>query len=297
MEVLLGLLLLGLAGGAAVGLGGGDDDGDDAATLDNEETEGLVKEELNPVVGTENGDYLDGGEEGDWVLGNGGDGDILNGNGGDDYLELGPETPPGDDEASYYYYFASAFGGAGDDTIDATGIDSSTVVAAYDPHIFLHGGEGADTVEGSEFGDSIYANGLETYNSSGSNVDEYADDGEVDVLNGNGGSDGMFFAGGDIVSGGDGRDFFYMFDADDAAEDNNPAIITDFDSAGGEILYVYGDVTEKGYTLVDESAVDYAFTDDGDVEVTVDGETVAVLQGAADGFTYENLRPILSDAF
>ncbi|MDJ1008540.1 MAG: hypothetical protein QNJ13_12020 [Paracoccaceae bacterium] len=277
MEVLLGLLLLGLAGGAAVGLGGGDDDdGIETTTLENEE---VNKEELNFIEGTEDGETLDGEDEGDWILGNGG-WDYLNGHGGDDYLESGT------DESGYNYSYDYLYGGAGNDTLDASQTTSWN---------YLNGGEGADTILGGEGGEYLIANGYEDSSWNSTHSDFYGDDGETDILNGNGGSDQLLFAGGDVASGGEGRDTFFIYDTDDAAEDNNPATITDFDTEAGERLYVYGDVSdEEGHDYVDATELSWT-TDGDDVLVQVGGETIAVLEDAAEGFTDSHLHPVPVD--
>lgn len=155
--------------------------------------------ENDTLIGGSNADQLTGGAGNDIILGNGGNNDLLVGGSGNDILNGGSgsdivsETNDAD-----FVLTSTALTGNGNDTLIA--IERAVLTAgasdnSIDAHGFvgtttLNGAGGNDTVEGSEFADSI---------TTGSGVD---------VVNGNGGDDLLFaLDGNDAVDGGSGNDF------------------------------------------------------------------------------------------
>jgi len=106
-----------------------------------------------------------------------------------------------------------AYGEAGNDFIQVSGLTSDAAIMGGDGHDYIdcasnqngcvvYGGSGNDTIMGSEFGDELYG-----------------DDGR-DILYGNGGNDMIYAQGGgaDEVYGGDGDDIAYIDAEHDVAE-------------------------------------------------------------------------------
>ncbi|MDJ1008542.1 MAG: calcium-binding protein [Paracoccaceae bacterium] len=240
MDPLMGLLLLGFAGGA-IWIFGDDASGDEAETA-------IDVASLELVAGTSADETLDGNEGGDRVVGNGGQ-DVLAGNGGNDLVEQSGDR------------YSWLMGGEGDDILDASGTTAGNS---------LYGGAGADTLIGGEGNDNVFASGYTDSSFGGSVSDRYGDDGEADVIYGNGGDDLIHFTGGDLVSGGEGRDTYLLFDPDDATADGNQGVITDFDAAGGETVSIFGDV-DAGLSVVPAEQISWTTSGD-DVEVRLNAK-------------------------
>jgi Ca2+-binding RTX toxin-like protein len=222
-------------------------------------------------------DFLSGGADAD-ILEGGGSDDRMTGGGGLDVLlgENGEDTLNGSLGQDLLY------GGNDDDVLNGGyGADG------------LHGGNGEDTVSGGD-GDDVINGGellVDTSLTSASALREafldgetspanldflFEDDKESDVLNGDAGNDLLVGGAGDVLNGGTGDDTFLVGDWLQAGEQ---VIIRDFDVEDEVVLYRYsGAAPDLDYNTVVNS--------DGssDIEVTVNGEVVAYLENAGDGF-------------
>ncbi|MDQ1924701.1 calcium-binding protein [Massilia pseudoviolaceinigra] len=183
------------------------------------------------LTGTENSDFLQGGELDDQLFGLG-SGDLLFGEGGNDYIDGGDEEEGDGDRIFGGDGADSVFGGAGNDTIAGEqGSDLIDGDAGWDR---INGGEGDDLLRGGEGGDvlrddsgnNILVGGpgtdsLDAFGTGADRLDGGADD---DVLSGGEGNDSLYggagtdslfvasMAGGGVVvsnvlvAGGDGED-------------------------------------------------------------------------------------------
>lgn len=213
------------------------DDGDDVifGQQGNDDIEGGAGDDV--LVGERGADTIRGGDGSDWVEGNQGD-DALEGNAGDDLL----------------------LGGSGEDTLSGGDDDDALfggkvrgLPLSFEQMQMLRDGA---TVE--DFEDVLPPSTF-----------QLRDDGEVDVLNGDGGDDLLVLGAGDVGDGGEGIDSFMILQ--NQLGDAGPAIVQDFED-------------DEAIGVVTNSAADPEITvqDDGDdALVLADEVIVARVLGAA----------------
>lgn len=280
------ILLLSLLPMALVfGLFDGDDD--DTLETNDEELPGEKMQviEDEPLTGTEGSDTITGTDEADTVSGGAGDDNIYLGAGDDMGDEedldalidkiLAEEPSDVADELSADGLWG-ADGGAGDDYIDGGhGEDAIT------------GGAGDDTLRGNLDDDFLFdAEGSDAlYGGYGDDVLMALDDSDTDtpdILDGGANDDVLFGDDGDTMTGGDGLDSYaIVWDKGDA-----PVMISDFlaeqtveNTAGGTLTTT---IVEDLTIQTDSWSDDQTFTVEqsgDDVNVSIDGDVVATLQG------------------
>jgi Ca2+-binding RTX toxin-like protein len=214
----------------------------DPSGLFDERTYNITAEDRDPetVRGTPNGEEIHGGELGDILLGLGGD-DILVGNGNADWLYggEGADQMQGDDgsdivgidNADTAYSGGNGFdhlviqdaagmtlnvsgldfewagGGAGNDTLDATGMTTQ---------MRLIGAGGTDTLTGGSANDMLYGGAENDVLMGGDGVDQLLGEDGDDTLAGGGNGDYLWGGqGSDTMIGGAGVDVFTGGDGDD----------------------------------------------------------------------------------
>ena len=196
------------------------------------------------------GDDLLTGEAGaggtDLLHGGSGD-DTIAGGAGSEYLdggEHGLDPAEGDDVID---------GGAGDDTI--------------------RGGWGADSLSGGDGDDLIDHRGTDEERIIAEEWHhDWYEDGAADTLDGGAGDDTLVMSSGDVATGGAGADVFWIYPEDSGAD---PAVITDFEP-GEDFLRITLDHGAAGEVALVPSE------DGADMLVQIDGQTVAILQGATE---------------
>ncbi|MBT2131558.1 calcium-binding protein [Aliiroseovarius lamellibrachiae] len=201
--------------------------------------------------------YLDGGIGNDLVRG--GEGiDLIFGGQHDDNGE-GPD----DDTLS---------GGAGDDQIN--------------------GGYGADVIAGDEGNDVLnhLGHAMEQSGAERSSFDWHIDN-EADTLDGGEGDDTIIFDRADTATGGVGADNFHLYFDDDSGEGH--ADVTDF-VPGEDFLKVTLDPDEDP----DDVTLEVKASEDGaDGVVVVNGEIIAVLEGAPDATSADVYVEVAQDIY
>lgn len=128
-------------------------------------------------------DRVSGGGDGDWLFGGGGN-DDLNGGGGEDYLD----------------------GGAGNDAL--YGDASPDVLRGGDGNDELHGGDGADLLYGDADRDQLYGDATDTNPDAQHLQQLWGGAGDDYLYAWSAASDATTWRG-DVLRGGDGRDFLY----------------------------------------------------------------------------------------
>lgn len=237
------------------------DDDDEPATSDVEGGEGA-----DAVQGTNGADNLNGGGGDDLLLGLGGN-DLLRGGDGDDLIDGGD----GDDEIFGDDGNDGVTGGAGNDRIFLAGGDDITRVGdSWDDSgdDFIRGGSGNDIL--FDFGGSNVIFG-DAGDDRISGFDQPGTDAPDEIFAGSG-DDEILVDDGDTATGAAGVDLFTVLvdEADDAA-----ATITDFDPASEQLVVLL----DASLGSVDTSTLALRETD-GDTEVLLDEQVVAVLAGA-----------------
>lgn len=229
-----------LGDGAAYAFGG---EGDDTIT---------AGEGVSAIFGGVGNDTLTGTDTGATAWLDGGDGDdVLIGGDADETFHGGAHAE-GDGAVQ------------DDDTIDGGGGDDT-----------IYGGYGADTLSGGDGDDVINHLGHQGEEISWERSDfAWHQDGDADTLDGGAGNDTLIMDGADTATGGDGMDTFWVFSDVDGG--GGAATITDFNS-GEDFLRVS---LNPDYGFGDP-VVSVAPSEDGlDGVVTVNGDVVAILQGA-----------------
>ncbi len=260
-----------------------------------------------------------GGGAGDMSLWDGtpliqSDGDVIvvDGAGGDDVIETGDGAAyafggAGNDQITVGDGATAAFGGDGNDTLIGGSSDSyldggagNDVIQGGDGNEVLKGGvhrgdtgesdddvidggagddrisggEGADLLSGGAGDDVIDHNGRATEN-DGAERHEFSWhlDGDADVLDGGAGDDTLIMDLSDQATGGDGADVFWLY-ADEATAEY--AEVTDFEPGEDFLRIELNPDTTYG-----EVELEVQPSPDGqDGEVYVNGQLVALLQGA-----------------
>ncbi|WP_265564448.1 calcium-binding protein [Sphingomicrobium arenosum] len=221
----------------------------------------LTPDVLNPITGTENNDFgLIGTEEGDDIQGFGGD-DFIRAQGGDDLVDAGA----GDDYVR---------GGTGDDVMDGgEGVDRIgfytnptrvTVDLALDG-IQQDTGAGLDTLSGFEnLSGTPHADTL--FGSDGDNV--ILTSGGDDFVDGRGGDDLIMLGSGNVVAEGgahlegDTLSFFYAMNPG-GGWTVAPVTYSLADDQGVQVAYTNGSVVATGFEHLSGSIGDDHLTGDG----------------------------------
>ena len=211
------LLLLGGVALFSYGLSGADDDGGIGA--DDEDPQPLDPGNGAVALGSDGADLIELNENNL----------VLQALGGDDDIEIGPQT-------------AFVSGGDDDDSIDG---GANPHAGFLESLALLAGGEGADTITGTDGDDFLFAAGPDSAIEAlgglfdGDGLAAFADvDEDVDVLDGQDGDDILFFSHGDSATGGEGFDQFLFFT--DGSSDADPAVIEDYEA--GETITVVLDL-------------------------------------------------------
>ncbi|MCI2399851.1 calcium-binding protein [Aliiroseovarius subalbicans] len=259
--------------------------------------------DLNVVDGGDGDDAISTGDEAAYAFGGDGDDTIDVGEGaaavfGGD----GADTITGGDGAAAYLD-----GGAGNDTI--TGGDADEIIKGGvhvdgseepDDDVIdggggnddISGGLGADTLLGGDGDDMIDHKGVMDEDTGAErHAFSWHIDDKVDTLDGGAGNDTLVIDRADTATGGTGNDVFWLYF--DEASGAGHAEVTDFE-IGEDFLRVqlnpsltYGDII-----------LDVQPSEDGeDGVVTVNGDIVAVLHGAANATTADVYVEVREDVF
>jgi Ca2+-binding RTX toxin-like protein len=253
------------------------------------------------LLGTGDEDTLTGGDGDDDLLGLLG-GDLMSGGAGDDVMQGGG----GEDVMQ---------GDAGDDLMQGRGQDDTVQgfsgddwVDGNDGDDFVRGGSGDDVVIGGAGSDAIFGRNDDDLLIGGAFSDgpltteelqglrdgvsltdiiplitTLEDDGDADTLDGGNGDDVLLFGAGDSATGGAGDDIFTVF-ADAAGAPTGPATIEDYTSDDDAILLYF-------QTEADAEGADITVDEDGDdAVISIDGEEVARVTGAAGTLTAEQVQ-------
>ncbi|MEO0764576.1 MAG: hypothetical protein AAFY75_01045 [Pseudomonadota bacterium] len=301
-----------------------DDDDDDAGTPASQDTpddDAPVGQE--PVAGltipgTEGADTLTGGEGDDSITGAEGNDDLF-GAGGDDTIEGGP----GDDIAQGNAGSDLLIGNEGDDLMQGRGGDDTLQGFSGDDWVdgndgddvvrggagddVVAGGAGADALDGRA-GDDLLISGAAPGSPlsdeelaalrDGTDIEdivtgvgelELTDDGDADTLVGGTGDDIMVFGAGDSATGDAGADIFAIF-AEGAGDDPAPAVVEDY-AADEDALALY---FQSDVTLAD--AVVTVEDDGDDALISVDGDVVGRVVGAAGAVTLDDIELLQAEA-
>lgn len=250
------------------------------------------------VFGTALNEVLSGGDGDDQIYGEGGS-DVIDGRDGQDLIDSGPGhdavwASGGDDLALGGDGNDSLMGqdghdylngGVGDDSLlGGMGEDELSGEAGNDTLLGgadrdnLDGGEGDDWVAGGDGSDAVAGGRGSDIVDGGAGDDWLAgmsgaiDDFEMDFLNGDAGNDSFILGSGDIATGGEGADSFYVPETGDIA---GPAEITDYNSAEDQLVVMYDGAQHPDPTLTVETS------EDGDEStILLDGYAVAVVRGS-----------------
>ena len=240
------------------------------------------------ILGLLGSDIMSGGAGNDVMQGGGGD-DVMAGNEGNDFLQ----------------------GRGQNDTVQ--GFSGTDWVDGNDGDDFVRGGSGDDVVIGGEGSDEIYGRNdndiliggeftsdpltteqLGALRDGASIVDiipdstTLADDGDADTLDGGNGDDVLLFGAGDLAIGGAGDDIFTVF-ADAAGSETGTATVDDYTS-GEDAMVVYFQ------TGTQADAAEITVEDDGDdAVISVDGEELARVTGAAGKLTADQIEVAIAD--
>lgn len=181
------------------------------------------------------------------------------------------------------------FGGQHDETGEGSDNDTLSGGAGNDQ---ISGGDGADEISGDE-GDDILnhmGHAMESSGAERSSFDWHIDN-DQDVLNGGAGNDTLIFDRADIAIGGEGVDNFHLYFDHEAGEGH--AEVTDFVS-GEDFLRV----TLNPDVDPDNVELDVSPSEDGnDGVVSVNGEVVAVLEGAPDATTADIYVEVMQEIY
>lgn len=211
-------------------------------------------------------DTISGGE-GEDVLGGLAGNDVLSGGAGIDFLFGGLD----DDSLSGGESPDALYGEAGNDTLDG-GDDLDILIGGLGMDVLI-GGAGSDYLHGGIASE----NGTFIDTSDPDNIVQTQAEASPDTLDGGEGIDLLFVGSGDQATGGTGADVFSILKP--ASDD--VAILTDFDVTE-DSLFVQ--------VLPGEETPEITVTDnEEDAQILVDGQVVAVLQGAAGTVTAANI--------
>ena len=207
----------------------------------------LSGDDDDTVAGGLGADSVDAGFDDDSITGDSGN-DTLEGNEGNDtidgghdddliYGELSPSSP---DYAAYSLY---EFENDGSDAAPTNNADS------------LLGGDGNDTIYGQDDDDTLLGGSGDDLLDGGIDNDSLDGGTGSDTLTGGAGDDTIQAAQGDIVSGGDGDDYFTIADLGEAGSDSISITGGEGDETTGDTLFLGAD-----YSLDD---LTFTNTDDG----------------------------------
>ncbi len=246
------------------------------------------------LTGTERADDIRGGSGDDFISGRGGNDFVIAGTGDDQVL-----GGDGDDVLGGNAGNDTLAGGEGADTlIGADGMDSligsdgndvingglgDDIASGGSGRDLLIGGSGDDRLIGNDGDDVIGGNGGMDDLAGGNGADTLLGGSGDDLLNGNAGNDVLRGGtGADRVTGGEGSDNFAIFNADESAVGAEDSIL-DFSSGEGDTIDLRGlnnEVADGGSlsfagTAFSGTAGQVIVTDDGRVEVDLDGDSIA----------------------
>lgn len=191
------------------------------------------------LLGGEGDDQIDGRDGDDMLRGQSGD-DTLHGQEGDDTLVGGA----GDDVGIGGAGDDRQFGGAGDDSLSGqegddilTGGEGDDTLVGGDGQDTLNGGTGNDWLTGG-YGDDLLSGseGADTLDGGAGADTLWGQDGWQDFLNGGAGDDHLHLGQGDLASGGEGADSFFV-DLQPGAD--GLATISDYAPGEDEIVVMY----------------------------------------------------------
>ncbi|MBB3992546.1 Ca2+-binding RTX toxin-like protein [Sulfitobacter undariae] len=203
------------------------------------------------IYGSDQDDILRGGRGDDSILSGAGDDSVAGGT-GNDFITMGD----GDDVSPLAYsHGAEANANAGDDTISGGSGDDVIVDR-----------QGSNKLNGGLHHDHLEALDGPTEDLSGNNPVQI---GTVDTLNGGYGNDTLVGDAGDIMTGGEGDDQFYVADYQDV--DVEEVRITDFVTDEDTLTILHRGESEDSEPVLE-------VTPEG-VTVSYDGKAVAVLEG------------------
>ncbi len=181
------------------------------------------------------------------------------------------------------------FGGQHDDNGEGPDNDTLSGGAGDDQ---INGGYGADIIEGDE-GDDVLnhlGHAMEQSGAERSSFDWHIDN-EADTLDGGEGNDTIIFDRADTATGGVGADNFHLYFDDESGEGH--ADVTDF-VPGEDFLKVTLDPDEKP----DDVSLEVKASEDGaDGLVVVNGEVVAILQGAPNATSADVYVEVAQDIY
>ncbi|HHS94142.1 MAG TPA: calcium-binding protein, partial [Rhodobacterales bacterium] len=218
---------------------------------------GGTGDDLIAASGT--GLWADGGSGNDHLTGGAGDDTLWGGAHGE-----GGDARPDDDTIS---------GGGGDDTVS--------------------GGYGADTLSGGDGDDIIDHLGRVESGYSTTHVDDFDKhiDNDADTLDGGAGNDTLLMDRADTATGGAGQDTFWVFFDDSSGA--GVAEVTDFKPGEDFLRITLNPELDHG-----DMALTIDPSDNGeDAEISVNGEMIAVLRGAAGASASDVLVELGQNAF
>ncbi|MEM7722357.1 MAG: glycosyl hydrolase family 28-related protein [Pseudomonadota bacterium] len=269
------------------------------------------------LVGRDGADTLEGGDGNDRLTGNAG-ADILRGGVGDDTLIVDADDAEIDGGAGVDRIVVSgadgvmidqaatsieaAFGAAGDDTFDASGLTDATTQSGREGDDTLLGGAGDDQQRG-DGGNDVISGGAGNDNQRGGAGDDVLEGGAgndslrgndgADDLSGGEGSDGLNAgagndtldggAGSDRLDGGDGDDRLDGGTGDDILKGGAGADIFRFDAASGsdQIRDFELGVDQITFDVAGASFADLTLTDARPGVTVTLGETSVLLRGVS----------------
>ncbi|MDA5092733.1 calcium-binding protein [Aliiroseovarius sp. KMU-50] len=261
---------------------------------------------------------------------------VIDGQGGNDTIATGDDASfafggNGDDQITVGAAPAAVFGGDGDDKIIGAytadhdelsgyldGGDGNDTIVGGDGVDLIFGGEhdgmgtgkdddvlsgggGADQISGGYGSDLLdgdagndvldhLGHAMEDSGAERSNFDWHIDN-DSDTLDGGEGNDTLIFDRADVATGGAGADTFHMYFDHDTGEGH--ANVTDFVSGEDFLRVTLNPDTDPGAIDLDVSTS----ANGEDAVVTVDGEVVAVLQGAPNATLTDIRVEIMTEAF
>lgn len=260
------ILLFVMALGSATFMSTGTSDPTEGEMADEEdlgddmgEEGGFANADGDPLTGDQRNDRIAGTEEDDDILGRKGD-DILQGRGGDDTIG----------------------GGAGNDRIDGEDGDDSLHGDAGNDRLI--GGEGDDSLDGGVGFDRLEGRWGNDSLIGGDGNDTLEGQQGDDTLEGGDGNDTLILNGKDTARGDEGRDEFRL----QTSEDRDRMVVEDYTPEDDRIVVEYDGGQPEPTVAVTQSGED-AF-------VTLNGERVAEIRGAADTLTVADIALVAAES-
>ena len=258
---------------------------------------------------------------------------VISGGEGDDTITAGDGAAyvfggEGDDTLAAGEGVSALFGGAGADTLTGTDTGAIAYLDGGDGNDVLLGGDAAEALEGGAHGegdadvqdddyidggagDDAIRGGYGADTLLGGDGDDLIDhlgraeermlldrtefawhiDNDADTLDGGAGNDTLIMDRADTATGGEGADTFWVYH--DELSGSGAAVVTDF-QVGEDFLRV----TLNPEAGLGDPELSVAPSDDGlDGLVTVNGEVVAILQGAPNASVHDVYAEVVADVF